>query len=90
MALGTLAALRQNTGADYAVTALAILGVCVPSFVTAPVLVLIFAMKLGWLPTGGLTDIRSFLLPVAILSLPLVAVISRLMRAGMVETPGAW
>jgi oligopeptide transport system permease protein len=86
MALGVFAALRQNTGADYAVTALAILGVCVPAFVTAPVLVLIFATKLGWLPTGGLTDIRSFLLPVAILALPLAAVTSRLMRACMVET----
>ena len=86
MTLGVFAALRRNTGVDYTVTAIAILGVCVPSFVTAPVLVLIFATKLGWLPTGGLTDFRSFLLPVAVLSLPLVAVISRLMRAGMVET----
>lgn len=86
MTLGVVAALRRNTGADYAVTAIAILGVCVPSFVTAPILVLVFATKLGWLPTGGLTDIRSFLLPVAVLSLPLVAVTSRLMRAGMVET----
>jgi oligopeptide transport system permease protein len=86
MTLGVFAALRRNTGVDYTVTAIAILGVCVPSFVTAPVLVLVFATKLGWLPTGGLTDFRSFLLPVAVLSLPLVAVISRLMRAGMVET----
>jgi len=85
MALGIAAALRQNTAVDYAVTGLAILGVCLPSFVTAPLLILVFATTLGWLPTGGLTDVRSYILPVAVLALPLAAVISRLMRAGMVE-----
>ena len=85
MGLGVAAALRQNTAVDYVVSGLAILGVCLPSFVTAPLLILVFATTLGWLPTGGLTDIRSYILPVAVLALPLAAVISRLMRAGMVE-----
>jgi oligopeptide transport system permease protein len=85
MALGILGALRQNSGADYAVTTLAILGVCVPTFVTGPLLVLVFASGLGWLPTGGLDDLRGYVLPVAVLALPQIAIISRLTRSGMVE-----
>jgi oligopeptide transport system permease protein len=85
MTLGVIAALRQNRAEDYAVTAFAILGVCVPSFVTGPMLVLVFASKLGWLPTSGLNSAASYILPVAVLALPQVAVISRLTRAGMVE-----
>jgi oligopeptide transport system permease protein len=85
LVLGVVAALRQNEGADYAVSALAILGVCVPTFVTAPLLVLLFGLKLGWLPTGGLAGPESLVLPVIVLALPQVAVISRLTRAGMIE-----
>ncbi|MEI9964870.1 MAG: ABC transporter permease subunit [Caulobacteraceae bacterium] len=51
--LGVVAALRQNKGIDYAAMTLAILGVCIPTFVTAPLLVLLLASKLGWLPTAG-------------------------------------
>ena len=85
LTLGVVAALRQNEPADYAVTAVAILGVCVPTFVTAPLLVLLFGLKLGWLPTGGLAGPQSLILPVMVLALPQVAVISRLTRAGMIE-----
>lgn len=85
LTLGVVAALRQNEPADYAVSALAILGVCVPTFVTAPLLVLLFGLKLGWLPTGGLTGPESLVLPIVVLALPQVAVISRLTRAGMIE-----
>ncbi len=83
--LGVLAALRQNHAIDYAVMGVAITGVCIPSFVIAPILRLIFASKLGWAPTGGLNGPVSLILPVAVLTLPQVAVISRLTRAGMIE-----
>lgn len=84
--LGVIAALRQNRSADYAVMGLAILGVCIPTFVTAPLLVLLFGSWLGWLPTGGLTGgVRSYVLPVIVLALPQIAIISRLTRAGMIE-----
>lgn len=53
MFMGTLAALRQNRSADYAATAVAILGVTIPTFVTAPLLVLLFGATLRWLPSGG-------------------------------------
>jgi oligopeptide transport system permease protein len=85
MSLGIIAALRQNEAADYGVSAVAILGVCIPSFVTAPLLILLFGLKLGWLPTGGLAGPESLVLPVIVLALPQIAVISRLTRAGMIE-----
>jgi len=83
--LGVFSALHQNSAADHAVTTLAVLGVCIPTFVTGPLLVLVFASWLGWLPTGGLDDARGYVLPVIVLALPQVAIISRLTRAGMVE-----
>jgi oligopeptide transport system permease protein len=82
---GVLGALRQNGPGDHAITILAILGVCIPTFVTAPMLVLVFASSLGWLPTGGLGDARGYILPVIVLALPQTAIISRLTRAGMIE-----
>ena len=85
MTLGVLAALRQNEGADVAVMALAILGVCIPTFVTGPLLLQLFASKLGWFPTGGLNGARSLVLPVIVMALPQIAIISRLTRAGMIE-----
>jgi oligopeptide transport system permease protein len=85
MSLGVVAALRQNEAADYVVSAVAILGVCIPTFVTAPLLVLLFGLRLGWLPTGGLAGPQSLILPVTVLALPQVAIIARLTRAGMIE-----
>lgn len=87
VSLGVLAALRQNRIADYGVMAIAVLGVCIPTFVTAPLLVLAFASKLGWLPGAGWNDgaVQNMVLPVTVLALPQIAIISRLTRAGMVE-----
>jgi oligopeptide transport system permease protein len=87
MSLGVIAALRQNKSADYLTMAIAILGVCIPTFVTAPLLVLAFASKLGWLPTAGWNNgaLVNMVLPVTVLALPQIAIISRLTRAGMIE-----
>ena len=65
----------------------AILGVCIPTFVTAPLLVLVFASKLGWLPTAGWNNgaLANLILPITVLALPQIAIISRLTRAGMIE-----
>jgi oligopeptide transport system permease protein len=87
VSLGVIAALRQNRIADYATMAVAILGVCIPTFVTAPLLILVFASKLGWLPTAGWNNgaLPNLILPIVVMSLPQIAVISRLTRAGMIE-----
>jgi oligopeptide transport system permease protein len=85
--LGIIAALRQNGVSDYTTMGIAILGVCIPSFVTAPLLVLLFGSKLGWLPIAGWDGgaLPNLVMPVFVLSLPQIAIISRLTRAGMIE-----
>jgi oligopeptide transport system permease protein len=90
--VGVLAALRQNKMFDHVAMTLAVIGVCIPTFVTAPLLVLLFASYLGWLPTAGWPPVGSgagglayLLLPVTVLALPQIAIISRLTRAGMIE-----
>lgn len=87
VALGVVAALRQNRPADYLTMAIAVVGVCVPTFVTAPLLIVAFGLTLGWLPSGGWNDgaVANLVLPVAVLALPQIAIISRLTRAGMIE-----
>jgi oligopeptide transport system permease protein len=86
--LGVIAALFQNRAADYAVTGFATLGVTVPTFVTAPLLQIVFGLTLAWLPVGGWNDgaLRNMVLPVLVLALPQIAVIARLTRAAMIET----
>src|SRR5690606_3976503 len=87
VAAGSIAALRQNTGTDYAVMAVSMTGISIPNFVVAPLLVLLFAIHLGWLPAGGLGggSIRNMVLPVIALALPQIAYIARLTRGSMIE-----
>ncbi len=87
VALGTLAALHQNRPADHAVMTLAMTGISIPNFVLAPLLILLFAVHLGWLPAGGWNGSRwqNLVLPVIALALPLVAYIARLTRGSMIE-----
>jgi len=84
--LGTWAALRQNRPMDHGIMALAMTGISIPNFVLAPLLILLFAVHLGWLPAGGWQgDWRHALLPVVALALPQIAYIARLMRGSMIE-----
>lgn len=84
---GCVAALRQNTLIDHSVMALSMTGISIPNFVVAPILILVFAVFLGWLPAGGLGDgsASHLVLPVISLALPQIAYISRLTRASMIE-----
>jgi len=87
VSLGVVAALRQNGPADYTVMSIAIVGICIPSFVTAPLLQLVFGSQLGWLPIGSWDGgaIPNMVMPVMVLATPQIAIISRLTRAGMIE-----
>jgi oligopeptide transport system permease protein len=87
VSLGVIAALRQNGPADYTTMAIAILGICIPSFVTAPLLQLALGSQLGWLPIAGWDGgaLPNLVMPVTVLAIPQIAIISRLTRAGMIE-----
>ena len=84
-ALGVAAALERDTLADRGLMTLATAGLSIPSFVVAPLLILAFALALGWLPAGGWDGWRSAVLPVAALALPQAAILARLTRGSMVE-----
>ncbi len=84
--LGITAALKQNTRADYLLMGVGMLGISIPNFVIAPILILLLAVYAGWLPAGGWDwSIASMVLPVVTLSLPVTAYIARLTRASMIE-----
>ena len=85
-ALGISAALRQNTRVDYSLMGIAMLGISIPNFVIAPILILLLAVYAGWLPAGGWDwSVASMVLPVVTLALPVTAYISRLTRGSMIE-----
>ncbi|MDO9415202.1 oligopeptide ABC transporter permease OppB [Pararhizobium sp.] len=84
---GTIAALRQNSVLDFLIMSVSTVGVTVPNFVVGPVLTLVFAITLAWLPAGGWGDgsIRFLILPMIALALPQLAVFARLTRGSMIE-----
>lgn len=86
--IGTLAALKQNTWLDYSMMSTAMLGVIMPSFVLAPVLIYVFSIKLGWLPAGGWQggSWQYILLPMLSMSLLYIASFARITRGSMIET----
>jgi oligopeptide transport system permease protein len=94
ISLGIVAALRQNRPTDYGVMSLAMIGITLPTFVTAPILTLIFGIygiKLFGvdltLPVGGWHDgaLANMILPVTVLALPQIGIIARLVRGSMIE-----
>jgi len=92
-AMGIFAGLRQNTVGDYSVMGFAMAGISIPTFVTGPVLILVFALTFGIFAVGGLgtypnigMNFYNMTLPIITLALPQIAIISRLMRASMIET----
>ncbi len=86
--IGSIAAWRQNSRTDYLLMGSAMTGIAIPNFVLAPLLILLFAVTLGWLPAGGWNDgaLANMVLPVIALSLPYMAYTARLTRGSMVET----
>ncbi len=87
--LGIFAAKNSGSWIDRIVMFVASLGISIPKFVVAPMLVLVFAVMLKWLPAGGWGDWKNIVLPVIALALPNIAYCARIMRASMSETLNA-
>jgi oligopeptide transport system permease protein len=83
--LGVLAAVKRNSWMDYAASSFAMVGICVPTFVMGPLLVLFFAIHLGWFNASGWYIPEDRILPAATLGLVYAAYIARLTRGGMLE-----
>jgi oligopeptide transport system permease protein len=84
--IGIVAAMRQNTAVDYSIMGVAMLGISIPNFVVAPLLILVVAVYAGWLPAGGWDwSVQRMVLPVITLALPAIAYIARLTRGSMIE-----
>lgn len=83
---GVLASLKPNTAQDYIPMSTAMLGICMPSFLLGPLLVLVFGIWLGWLPISGWGDLPGDkILPSITLGATYAAYIARLSRGGMLE-----
>ena len=82
---GAIAAVRHNTAGDRALTLLALLGISVPSFVVAPVLVMAFAIWLNVLPSYGWGSPDQIILPAICLAIPFASTIARLTRGSLLE-----
>ncbi len=83
---GVLASLKPNTAQDYLPMSAAMIGICMPSFLLGPLLVLVFGIYLDWLPVSGWGDIPGDkILPSITLGSAYAAYIARLSRAGMLE-----
>jgi len=90
-AIGCIAALRRNSRWDFFLMGVAVLGISIPLFVIAPLLILVFAMWLRWLPPGDWVSgsLSHLALPALALAAPYTASIARLMRASMLEVLGS-
>jgi len=82
---GIAASLRPNTPLDYIPMSLAMVGICVPAFVLGPLLVLAFALGLGWCNAAGWNIPSDRILPALTLGSAYAAYIARLARAGMLD-----
>ena len=93
LVVGTLAAVRRNSALDYGATIATLVGISLPNFFLATLLVLLFSLKLDWLPPLGyvefteepLQNLKRMILPALSLSLPLAAVLMRNTRSAVLE-----
>lgn len=87
--LGAIAALHRGRPADMLASGLAVAGLSIPNIWLGPLLLLIFAFHLGWVPVGGSAGWRSLVLPTLTLGTALSAVLARMTRATLLEVLGA-
>jgi peptide/nickel transport system permease protein len=86
--LGILAAMRRGTAWDSGAMMFSMLGVSIPNFLMGPLLILGFSLWLGWLPVSGRDGLASLILPAITLGTALAAILSRMIRATLLETLG--
>jgi peptide/nickel transport system permease protein len=83
--LGILAAVYRGTAIDYAAMTAALAGISMPNFWLGPLLAILFAVKLGWLPVSGTGSIWHLVLPAITLGAALSAILARMTRASLLE-----
>ena len=83
--LGILAAVYRGTLIDHAAMTLALLGICMPNFWLGPLLAILFAVRLGWLPVSGIGGLSHLVLPAITLGAALAAILARMTRASVLE-----
>jgi peptide/nickel transport system permease protein len=83
--LGVLAASRAGTAVDHVATTLALVGISMPNFWLGPLLAIVFAVELGWLPVSGRGTLAQLVLPAVTLGAPLAAVLARTTRASVID-----
>ncbi len=86
--IGCISAMKPNSWLDRIPTSLVTIGICLPTFVIGPLLVLIFSVKLGWFNASGWNVPADFVLPSLTLGLAYSAPIARMMRGAMLEVRG--
>ncbi|THB75375.1 MAG: ABC transporter permease [Gammaproteobacteria bacterium] len=86
--LGAIAALKKNTLADSAAMGFSLLGVSIPNFWMGQILILIFALLLGWFPVSGYQGHGAIVLPAITLGTALAAILSRMIRSTLLEVLG--
>ncbi len=83
--LGIIAAIRRNTWWDHGAMGVALIGVSMPNFWLGPLLILVFSLWLGWLPVSGHESWAALILPAITLGTAMAAILSRMIRASLLE-----
>jgi len=83
--LGVIAAVWRGTAIDYGAMTFALAGVSIPNFWLGPLLAIVFAVELGWLPVSGRGTLAHLVLPAITLGAPLAAILARMTRASVIE-----
>lgn len=83
--LGVVAAVWRGTAGDYGAMTFALLGVSIPNFWLGPLLAIVFAVELGWLPVSGRGSVANLVLPAISLGLALAAILARMTRASLLD-----
>src|SRR6186997_141749 len=83
--LGVVAAVWRGTAIDYGAMTFALAGVSIPNFWLGPLLAIVFAVELGWLPVSGRGTVAHLVLPAISLGLALAAILARMTRASLLD-----